>query len=167
MTFNRQRASASHTFTMQIRSHVLAAILAVGLLAGCAVPWQVVSSSTPLIGAWLVTSERSRGVGKNLLTFSSDLTFFRSGDTHPTLSGGHGAWRQLTSHEFEATYIAFRFDEDRKWVGSTKTTLRIKLGESSDEFVGTAKSLTRDLDDKTLRSAKSKLQGRRIQVESQ
>ena len=167
MTFNRQRASASHTFTMQIRSHVLAAILAVALLAGCAVPWQVVSSSTPLIGAWLVTSERSRGVGKNLLTFSSDLTFFRSGDTHPTLSGGHGAWRQLTSHEFEATYIAFRFDEDRKWVGSTKTTLRIKLGESSDEFVGTAKSLTRDLDDKTLRSAKSKLQGRRIQVESQ
>ena len=152
---------------MQTRSHVPAAILAVALLAGCAVPGQVLSPSTPLIGAWLVTSERSRGVGKNLLTFSSDLTFFRSGDTHPTLSGGHGAWKQLTPQEFEATYIAFRFDEDRKWVGSTKTTLRIKLGESSDEFVGTAKSLTRDLDDKTLRSGESKLQGRRIQVESQ
>ena len=158
---------ASHTFTMQTRSHVLAAILAVALLAGCAVPGQVVSPSTPLIGAWLVTSERSRGVGKNLLTFSSDRTFFRSGDTHPTLSGGHGAWKQLSPQEFEATYIALRFDEDRKWVGSTKTTLRIKLGESADEFVGTAKSLTLDLDDKTLRSGESKLQGRRIQVESQ
>ena len=152
---------------MQTRSHVPAAILAVALLAGCAVPGQVLSPSTPLIGAWLVTSERSRGVGKNLLTFSSDLTFFRSGDTHPTLSGGHGAWKQLTPQEFEATYIAFRFDEDRKWVGSTKTTIRIKLGASVDEFVGTAKSLTRDLDDKTLRSGESKLQGRRIQVESQ
>ena len=127
----------------------------------------MVSPSTPLIGAWLVTSERSRGVGKNLLTFSSDRTFFRSGDTHPTLSGGHGAWKQLSPQEFEATYIALRFDEDRKWVGSTKTTLRIKLGESVDEFVGTAKSLTLDLDDKTLRSGESKLQGRRIQVESQ
>ena len=167
MTFNSQNASASHTFTMQIRSHVQAAILAVALLAGCAVPRQMVSPSTTLIGAWLVTSERSRGVGKNLLTFSSDLTFFRSGDTHPTLSGGHGAWKQLTPQEFEATYIAFRFDEDRKWVGSTKTTLRIKLGESSDEFVGTARSHTRDLDDKILGSAESKLLGRRIQVESQ
>lgn len=152
---------------MQTRSPALAAILAVALLAGCAVPGQVVSPPSPLIGAWLVTSERGRGVGKNLLTFSSDLTFFRSGDTHPTLSGGHGAWKQLTPQEFEATYIAFRFDEDRKWVGSTKTTLRIKLGESAHEFVGTAKSLTRDLDDKTLRSGESKLQGRRIQVESQ
>ena len=152
---------------MQTRSSVLAVILAAALVAGCAVPGQLMSSTSPLIGAWLVTSERGRGVGKNLLTFSSDLTFFRSGDTHPTISGGHGAWKQLTPQEFEATYIAFRFDEDRKWVGSTKTTIRIKLGASVDEFVGTAKSLTRDLDDKTLRSAESKLQGRRIQVESQ
>lgn len=152
---------------MQTRSPILAVILAGALVAGCAVPAQVVSSISPLVGAWLVTAERGRGVGKNLLTFSSDLTFFRSGDTHPTLSGGHGAWKQLTPQEFEATYIALRFDEDRKWVGSTKTTLRIKLGESADEFIGTAKSLTRDLDDKTLRSGESKLQGKRIQVESQ
>ena len=152
---------------MQTRSPILPVILAVALLAGCAVPGQLVSPTSPLIGAWLATSERGRGVGKNMLTFSSDRTFFRSGDTHPTLSGGHGAWKQLTPQEFEATYIAFRFDEDRKWVGSTKTTIRIKLGESPDEFVGTAKSLTRDLDDKILRSGESKLQGKRIQVESQ
>lgn len=152
---------------MQTRSSVLALIVAVALVAGCAVPGQVVSSTSPLIGAWLVTSERGRGVGKNMLTFSSDRTFFRSGDTHPTLSGGHGAWKQLSPQEFEATYIAFRFDDDRKWVGSTKTTLRIKLGESPDEFIGTAKSLTRDLEDKTLRSGESKLQGKRIQVDSQ
>ena len=152
---------------MQPRSPALAAILAVALLAGCAVSGQVVSPPSPLIGAWLVTSERSRGVGKNMLTFSSDGTFFRSGDTHPTLRGGHGAWKQLTPHEFEATYIAFRFDENRKWVGSTKTTLRIKLGESPNEFIGTAKAVVRDLDDKALGGGESKLEGRRIQVESQ
>ena len=55
---------------MQTRSPALAAILAVALLAGCAVSGQVVSPPSPLIGAWLVTSERSRGVGKNMLTFS-------------------------------------------------------------------------------------------------
>lgn len=71
----------------------------------------------------------------------------------------------MSPQEFEGTYIAFGFDEDRTWVGSTKASLRIKLGESADECVGTAKSLTRDLDDKTPRSGESKLQGRRIQVE--
>ena len=152
---------------MQTRSPAVAAIVAASLLAGCAVSGQVLSPPSPLIGAWLVTSERPRGVGKNMLTFSSDRTFFRSGDTHPTLSGGHGAWKQLTLREFEATYIAFRFDEDRKWVGSTKTTLRIKLGESPNEFIGTAKSVVRDLDDKALGGGESKLEGRRIQVESQ
>lgn len=152
---------------MQTRSFAIAAFLAVALLAGCAVTGQVASPPSPLVGAWLVTSERGRGVGKNLLTFSSDGTFFRSGDSHPTLSGGHGAWKQLTPSEFEATYIAFRFDEGRNWVGSTKTTLRVKLGNSPNEFSGSAKSVTRDLEDKELRVGESKLAGRRIQVESQ
>lgn len=152
---------------MKTRSLALLAILAVALLAGCVAPSQTVNSSSPLVGAWLVTSERSRGVGKNLLTFSSDGTFFRSGDTHPTLSGGHGAWKQLTPNEFEATYIALRFDENRNWVGSTKTMLRIKLGDSPNEFIGTTKAVTRDLNDKALRVGETKLEGRRIQVESQ
>ena len=101
-----------------------------------------------------------------MLTFSSDGTFFRSGDTHPLLSGGHGAWKQLGPGEFEATYVAFRFDENRKWVGSTKTSLRLKLGESGDGFTGTAKSVNRDLDDKPLGGGDSRLEGRRIVVES-
>ncbi len=102
-----------------------------------------------------------------MLTFSSDGTFFRSGDTHPTLSGGHGAWKQVGPESFEATYIAFRFDESQKWIGSTKTSLRIKLGSKPNEFTGTAKSMTRDLDDKELRVGESNLQGRRIEVAPQ
>lgn len=145
---------------------VLAALVAAACLTGCASPGHVGVSPSPLVGAWVVNSARSGGVGKNLLTFSSDGTFFRSGDTHPTLSGGHGAWKQLTPHEYEATYVAFRFDENRQWVGSTKTTLRIKVGDSSNRFVGTAKSVTRDLDDKSLRVGEARLDGRRIEVES-
>lgn len=146
-------------------STVLTVVLS--LSAGCASQSPSPSQSFTLVGAWLVTSARSGGIGKNMLTFSSDGTFFRSGDTHPTLSGGHGAWRQLAQGEFEATYIAFRFDEARKWVGSTKTTLRIKVGESPNEFTGTAKAVNRDLDDKPLGGGESKLEGKRIVVESQ
>jgi hypothetical protein len=126
----------------------------------------VLNRANALVGAWLVTSARDSGVGRNMLTFSSDGTFFRSGDTHPTVSGGHGAWKQLSSQEFEATYIAFRFDDSRKWVGSTKTMLRITLGTSPNQFTGTAKASVRDLDDKQLSVGESKLDGRRIQVDS-
>jgi len=149
---------------MVTRRYLPITLALVVVLSGCVT---AVSTPSPLVGAWLVSSERSRGVGKNMLTFSSDGTFFRSGDTHPTLSGGHGAWKQVGPESFEATYIAFRFDESQKWVGSTKTSLRIKLGSTSNEFTGTAKSVTRDLDDRELRVGESNLQGRRIEVAPQ
>jgi len=149
---------------MDASKRSLIILVLVAALSGCATP---VIQQSPLVGAWLVSSERTRGVGKNMLTFSSDGTFFRSGDTHPTLSGGHGAWKQVSTGSFEATYIAFRFDESQKWVGSTMTSLRIQLDARPNEFTGTARSITRDLDDKELRVGVAKLQGRRIEVAPQ
>ena len=149
---------------MTTRRGLITTFPLVAVLSGCAT---AVSTPSPLVGAWLVNSERSRGGGKNMLTFSSDGTFFRSGDTHPTLSGGHGAWKQVGPENFEATYIAFRFDDSQKWVGSTRTSLRIQLGSNPNEFTGTAKSITRDLDDRELRAGQSNLQGRRIEVAPQ
>jgi hypothetical protein len=67
------------------------ALFSVVLAGGCASVRSSPDASGGLVGAWIVTASRPAGVGKNLLTFSSDGTFFRSGDTHPVLSGGHGA----------------------------------------------------------------------------
>jgi len=108
---------------------------------------------------------RPSGEGKNLLTFSSDGTFFRSGDTHPVLSGAHGAWKRIGGKEFDATYIAFRFDQSGKWIGSTKTRIRIVPGPGPDEFTGVAKVSTRDLQDKETGTSETRLEGKRIQVE--
>jgi hypothetical protein len=55
----------------------LASLLTAGLLAGCASIGPNVKTSGGLVGAWIVTASRPAGVGKNLLTFSSDGTFFR------------------------------------------------------------------------------------------
>lgn len=118
-----------------------------------------------LVGAWIVTAHRARGVGKNLLTFSSDGTFLRSGDTHPVYSGGHGAWERVGDREFEASYIAFRFDENRKWIGSNLTRIRIIQGPSDNEFTATTKTSRHDLQDKEISTAQGRLTGRRIQVE--
>ena len=113
-----------------------------------------------LVGAWIVTASRPAGVGKNLLTFSSDGTFFRSGDTHPVLSGAHGAWKRVGDREFDATYVAFRFDQSGKWVGSTKTRIHIIPGPGDNEFTGVAKVSTLDLQDKEAGTSENTSRGK-------
>ncbi len=144
---------------------VLLSLLTMALIAGWASLGSAVAASRGLVGAWIVTVSRPAGVGKNLLTFSSDGTFFRSGDTHPVLSGGHGAWKQVGDKEFEATYIAFRFDQNGKWIGSTKTRIHINAGPGDNEFTGKAKVSVRDLQDKEVGTSEVRLEGKRIQVE--
>src|SRR5882672_10121786 len=77
----------------------LLAVLIVSLVAGCASPQPSAETTGGLVGARIVTASRPAGVGKNLLTFSSDGTFFRSGDTHPVLSGAHGTWKRAVDGE--------------------------------------------------------------------
>jgi hypothetical protein len=148
---------------------VLLSLFTAVVVAGCATSPAVrqdagVATNRGLIGAWIVTASRPAGVGKNLLTFSSDGTFFRSGDTHPVLSGGHGAWKRVGDREFDATYIAFRFDQDRKWIGSTMTRIHIIPGPGDDAFTGVAKISTRDLQDNEVGTSEVRLEGRRIKV---
>ena len=149
---------------------VLLSLLTAMVVAGCAASAgtrqdAAVEANRGLIGAWIVTASRPAGVGKNLLTFSSDGTFFRSGDTHPVLNGAHGAWKRVGDKEFDATYIAFRFDQSGKWVGSTKTRIHIIPGPGDNEFTGLAKVSTLDLQDKEVGTSETRLEGKRIQVE--
>ena len=142
------------------------------VIAGCAAPGTtsgrqdtVIEADRGLVGAWIITANRAGGVGKNLLTFSSDGTFFRSGDTHPVYSGGHGAWKRVSDREFDATYIAFNFDQSGKWIGSNKVRIHIVQGLGTNEFTASTKTSVRDLQDKEIRSAEGRLSGNRIQVE--
>ena len=149
---------------------VLLSLLTGVVVAGCAASVgtrqdAAVETDRGLIGAWIVTASRPGGVGKNMLTFSSDGTFFRSGDQHPVLSGAHGAWKRVGDKEFNATYIAFRFDQNGKWIGSTKTRIHIIAGPGDNDFTGVAKVSTRDLQDKEIGTSEVRLEGKRIQVE--
>jgi hypothetical protein len=127
---------------------------------------QPVPSAGPgLVGAWLVASSRPTGLGVVLLTFASDGTFFRSGDTHPILSVAHGVWVPVSESDFDATYIALRFDENRTHIGSQKTGIRITLGPDPNQFTGTAKVSVLALDGSVQTTSQSQLQGQRITVE--
>jgi hypothetical protein len=144
---------------------LLSGLLLAASVAGCASPGGGNASNRGLVGAWDVTVSRPAGVGKNLLTFSSDGTFFRSGDTHPVLSGAHGSWNRTGDKDFDATYLAFRFDQTGKWIGSTKTRIHITAGPGADEFKGVARVSTRDLADKEIGTSEVRLEGKRIVVE--
>ena len=149
---------------------VLLSLISALIVAGCAASVGTrqgtgVETNRGLVGAWIATASRPAGVGKNMLTFSSDGTFFRSGDTHPVLSGAHGAWKRVGDNEFDATYIAFRFDQNGKWIGSTKTWIHIIAGPGDNEFTGVARVSTRDLQDKEVATSETRLEGKRIQVE--
>lgn len=122
-------------------------------------------ASRGLVGAWHVTASRPAGQGMVLLTFNSDGTFFRSGDTHPTLSVAHGNWKRVSDREFDATYIALRFDENRKLVGTQKTRIRVTHGPGQDQFTGLAKVSTLDPKGKEVGTSETRLEGKRIQVE--
>jgi hypothetical protein len=122
-------------------------------------------ASRGLVGVWKVSVSRPTGQGVVLLTFMSDGVFFRSGDTHPVLSVGHGVWKRISDRDFDATYVALRFDDGKKFVGYQKTRLRITVGATENEFTGVAKVSTQDLDNKELQASESKTTGIRIDVE--
>lgn len=151
----------------------IATIVSIFLLSACATtdaskpasaPAQTVAAAPSLVGAWEVTSARSTEVGKNLLTFSSDGTFFRSGDTHTVLSGAHGAWKLVGPNLYQASYVALTFDRNGKWIGINRNNLQITLGPDGNAFTGTTKSSNRDLADKVIRTGGGALTGQRIQV---
>jgi hypothetical protein len=153
-----------------MKSAVTGLLLALVLAAaGCAVapvqPTAQPQAQPTLVGAWEVVSRRSTGVGKNLLTFSSDGTFFRSGDTHPVLSGAHGAWKRVAPGVYHASYVAFVFDASGKWSGINRNNLELRLSADGKSFEGTARSSNRDLQDNEIRRGRAPLEGRRIEVQ--
>ena len=149
--------------------HSFLYILTVLILSSCAglerSHDQMGASKPTLVGAWEVTASRARGIGKNLLTFSSDGTFFRSGDTHPVLSGAHGAWKLVAPNLYNASYVSFSFDQSGKWIGINRNNLQLRLGPDGNEFMGTVNSSNRDLEDKEISAGSSPLAGKRIQVQ--
>src|SRR3989442_13534188 len=156
MEHSSRKTSPAWNIGEHMLIRAFAAIASAAVLSSCASPESKTSESSPirigtssptLGGAWEVTASRARGVGKNLLTFSSDGTFFRSGDTHLVLSSGHGAWKLVGSNQYNASYVSFSFDQSGKWVGINRNNLQLSLGPDGNEFTGTVKRSNRDLQD--------------------
>ncbi len=75
---------------MRQRRDILTGLIITLVVAGFALAGPIVTcknasaeTGRAMVGAWLVSASRPGGEGVVLLTFTSDGTFFRSGDTHP------------------------------------------------------------------------------------
>ena len=144
---------------------ILAAITSVVFLYGCAATGDhTAASGTGLVGVWEVTTQRSTGAGKALATFSSDGTFFRSGDTHTTFSGAHGVWKAVGPNLYQGTYVGLLFDQSGKLVGSARNNFQISLS-GDNEIKGDVRVSTRDLQDKETAKASVPFTGKRLQVQ--
>ena len=116
-----------------------------------------------IVGTWELTSKRPTGVGAVLATFASDGTFLRSGDTHPNLSVGHGVWRRVGDGIFELTYVALRFDDARKHVGSQNVRVRITHDASGNALSALANVSVLDSGGKQTQAFETQLTGKRLQ----
>ena len=149
---------------------VLLSLLTAVVMAGCAASVgtrqdAAVETDRGLIGAWIVTASRPGGSGKEHAYLFVGRYFLSKRGYASGTSGAHGAWKRVGGKEFDATYIAFRFDQNGKWIGSTKTRIHIIAGPGDNDFTGVAKVSTRDLQDKEIGTSEVRLEGKRIQVE--
>ncbi len=81
------------------------------------------------------------------------------------LSVGHGVWAPTGDGDFDANYIAWRFDENRAHIGSQQTRIRITVGTDPDQFTARTKTSTVALDGTVLNTREGQLQGQRIKLE--
>jgi hypothetical protein len=144
---------------------ILAAITSVVFLYGCAATGdRMAASGTGLVGAWEISTARAAGVGKSLVTISSDGTLFRSGDTHTTFSGAHGAWKAVGPNLYQGSYVGLLFDQGGKFVGYARNNFQVSL-IGDNELKGDVRVSTRDLQDRETAKSSVAISGRRIQVQ--
>jgi hypothetical protein len=76
-----------------------------------------------------------------------------------------GSRHKLKNNDPGCHLIGFRFNQNGKWIGSTKTQIHIIPGPGDSEFTGVAKVSTPDLQDNEVGTSEVRLEEKRIQVE--
>ena len=95
-----------------------------------------------LTGSWLVTSTRIDPLPGQALTFLGLATFFEDGNyleennEAALRSTGRGRWERIGRQQFVNSFIFFRFDAARNYLGTVRPTTTITLSEDGSEYQG-------------------------------
>src|SRR5205823_2495884 len=95
-----------------------------------------------LTGNWMSTGTRLDPLPGQAQTFLSLQTFFEDGNfleennEAPMRSTGRGHWERIGPQQFMNSFIFFRFDAARNYLGTVRPTTTITLNEDGSEFQG-------------------------------
>ena len=93
-----------------------------------------------LTGNWMVTVTRVNPPPGLAPTFLSLMTFFADGNlieesnTTGIRSTAHGSWERIGHQQFTRSFILFRFDATRNYLGTRVVTATITLSEDGSTF---------------------------------
>lgn len=101
-------------------------------------PGRVAAQTSPsIVGAWMSNVVRPDGtVATGLLTFTSDGSVIRTGDTHPTTSPAMGAWSQQ-ENSCMFSYVGFVFDKNGNYIGRQQTRAQATLSADGNSYDAT------------------------------
>ena len=95
-----------------------------------------------LTGNWLVTSTRIDPLPGQTLTFLGLATFFEDGNyleennEAVIRSTARGHWERIGHQQFVNSFIFFRFDAARNYLGTVRPTTTITLSDDGSEYQG-------------------------------
>jgi len=95
-----------------------------------------------LTGNWLVTGTRLPPLPGQAPTFLSLMTYFEDGnfleENNDTAirSTGRGHWERTGHQQFVNSFIFFRFDAARNYLGTVRPTTTITLSDDGSEYQG-------------------------------
>ena len=113
-----------------------------------------------LTGNWMSTVTRGDPLPGQPSTFLSLQTFFEDGnfleennDT-PIRTTGRGHWERTGPRQFINSFILFRFDAARNYLGTLQPTTTITLNEDGSEFQGDTVAQVYDVSGNLLRTVR-------------
>lgn len=98
------------------------------------------SEKRTLTGNWLVHATRLDPLPGQAPTFLSLYTYFEDGNllyegnTVDILSTGRGNWQRIGPQQFTQSFLFFRFDAARNYLGTLRPTSTITLSEDGSEY---------------------------------
>jgi hypothetical protein len=121
-----------------------------------------------LTGNWLVTGTRLPPLPGQAPTFLSLMTYFEDGnfleENNDTAirSTGRGNWERTGHQQFTRSFVFFRFDAARNYLGTAQPTTTITLSEDGSELQGDTVVQIYDASGKLLRTGRLSEVGHRL-----
>ena len=97
-----------------------------------------------LVGSWELNVDRSPlPPVKSMFTYISDGTLVETGSL-ATRGPSHGAWEQLTKHQYAVTHVFFRFDPTGTFLGTQRINETVDMAEDGESYSSVAISYLYD-----------------------